>query len=105
MNGASQKKLSTRVKRIAGQVAGIQRMVEDETVLRGYPEPDCGRALGPGWPGYRAAYRASGELCVGAWQRLGTRKRKADDAAGTSRRSQNRAVAVSEVESGEHYVG
>jgi len=29
MNGAVQKRLSTRVRRIAGQVAGIQRMVED----------------------------------------------------------------------------
>ncbi len=29
MNGVSQKRLSTRVKRIAGQVAGIERMVED----------------------------------------------------------------------------
>ena len=30
MSGASQKRLSTRVKRIAGQVAGIERMVEDK---------------------------------------------------------------------------
>lgn len=30
MSGASQKRLLTRVKRIAGQVAGIQRMVEDK---------------------------------------------------------------------------
>lgn len=29
MEGASQKGISTRVKRIAGQVAGIERMVED----------------------------------------------------------------------------
>jgi DNA-binding FrmR family transcriptional regulator len=29
MDGASQKRISTRVKRIAGQVAGIERMLED----------------------------------------------------------------------------
>ncbi len=29
MDGSSQKKLVTRVKRIAGQVAGIERMLED----------------------------------------------------------------------------
>lgn len=29
MDGTSQKRLSARVKRIAGQVAGIQRMLED----------------------------------------------------------------------------
>ncbi len=29
MDGSSQKKLVTRVKRIAGQVAGIERMMED----------------------------------------------------------------------------
>ncbi|RII28862.1 MAG: metal-sensitive transcriptional regulator [Geobacter sp.] len=29
MNGSSQKKLTTRVKRIAGQVAGIERMLGD----------------------------------------------------------------------------
>ena len=29
MDGASQKRVSTRVKRIAGQVAGIERMLED----------------------------------------------------------------------------
>ncbi len=30
MDGTSQKKLATRVKRIAGQVAGIERMLEDK---------------------------------------------------------------------------
>ena len=29
MDGSAQKKLATRVKRIAGQVAGIERMLED----------------------------------------------------------------------------
>ncbi len=29
MDGSSQKKLATRVKRIAGQVAGIERMLEE----------------------------------------------------------------------------
>lgn len=30
MDGTSQKRLATRVKRIAGQVGGIQRMLEDK---------------------------------------------------------------------------
>lgn len=30
MDGISQKRLATRVKRIAGQVAGIERMLEDK---------------------------------------------------------------------------
>ena len=30
MDGASQKKLTTRVKRIAGQVTGIERMLEEK---------------------------------------------------------------------------
>jgi len=30
MEGASQKKLVTRVKRIAGQVAGVERMIEEK---------------------------------------------------------------------------
>jgi len=30
MNGTSQKRLTTRVKRIAGQVGGIERMLEDK---------------------------------------------------------------------------
>ncbi len=68
MNTQSQKKLITRVKRIRGQAAGIERMLEEKRYCIDILNQIAAVRSALGCLGNRTAHPSSGNLCDGAWQ-------------------------------------